>query len=1081
MRERKTPPSGLIEEISDARVKSARRTSQDTENKPVLPDQPTPTSGNHEQGFLELQKERLLAHEARCQKRSWYPLTDITLGLFRLGVSDPAVRDLATEMKKGNIPDAFRGVLVTNHDGVVCVNLEVLANPGSSEISEIRKIPGAIDLLRVLDRDLTLAGGDSMDSKRFRDGRERTTHTSHQKMLAYMKKEADLMYELVDDTKIPFEDEQQKEDYERIQEKVEEVVKRLFLASGLTHVRPDVHITRSTSMNAFVWGLGREDVAKDIFSSLQSERVVALPIYIHLGLLQRFTTVDELAGVLAHEFSHLLQPEYAHEKDKSQIQRLEYDADKQAMHLADVAGYNPRGLLDAFSYFSQEGFSSFGTETHPDRQYRIIEMEKYFHRSDIPFPNGQKKAESFSPAYRESLGRVSVEKKSGHISFGMESIASALETVRSAPSEDFLHDRSWNEDILKKTGEKFLKDILTDQEFIHDSFGCRTRLVNSLNNFFHLLAIADASASDEHTFKVHLPRLRSHIDKVPSEDLPLSFSHIRDDADRSALVVSQEEVIKKEQELLERCRGLGIQPSVAIESLDDLLDDDHPSAKLFWPHVPNLFGEPLNTRLEKRAYLQQLLSVDINGYGDRINAINISESVIVSRHTVKETKKREPSSSDQKPGVLARAPLAFRAHRRGQQEEPTEEVDVERVQWKQSDHIFSTNGLARGIVSFALLSESPDKQAPAVQEFAQVIEERTVDAFSEFVGEKPSSDVSLFLMQNLVGSQILFQRGEEMSISFVDTARRALEQRLLQNKRSGFIASNKQISLRNQLCTLLAFGLIPQDDHEQAIQTEALLRIQDDPFVVREQPCIVRGIGDELPKGVDAQYVKKSGGDLFLSDRANRFSALGNQMWQTYGEEMEHLLDGGRFIAQIVPPEMRELKIREIDLKHAESKLNEDEARGLFEDTTESAWQERATILARFAAGYRSYMEVMYREVLPTTRDVVAVDTEERKLRKNGRERKFREPYTFLPFLDACVKMLMPYTKKEVSNDQIRGLVMRMFDKAVSPYDANRRLRLVHDLAGIREDETASLFAEYSFDTPFSVTLTFSTICEPII
>jgi beta-barrel assembly-enhancing protease len=137
------------------------------------------------------------------------------------------------------------------------------------------------------------------------------------------------------------------------------------------------------------------------------------PIFFYRGLMDRVQTEDQLAGVLAHEITHIRNEHWANQYNDTQKRRLglsivlmlfranrttfdiagaldtlfvglpysrrhETDADDRGLDMMVKAGYNPEGMADVFRILAQAGGSK-GPEwlsTHPGDANRIRRIEE---------------------------------------------------------------------------------------------------------------------------------------------------------------------------------------------------------------------------------------------------------------------------------------------------------------------------------------------------------------------------------------------------------------------------------------------------------------------------------------------------------------------------------------------------------------------------------------------------------------------------------------------------------------------------------------------------------------------------------
>lgn len=148
------------------------------------------------------------------------------------------------------------------------------------------------------------------------------------------------------------------------------------------------------------------------------------PIFFYSGLMDKFTTEDQLAGVLAHEIMHVRKEHWAYAYADSQKRALGlaivfsiFDVGRTAADLASIsnellvttkfsrrheseaddmgysmmvkAGYNPQGMADAFRILkasSKGGKIPEWASTHPDIDRRIKAIEARIVKSQRSFP-----------------------------------------------------------------------------------------------------------------------------------------------------------------------------------------------------------------------------------------------------------------------------------------------------------------------------------------------------------------------------------------------------------------------------------------------------------------------------------------------------------------------------------------------------------------------------------------------------------------------------------------------------------------------------------------------------------------------
>lgn len=188
--------------------------------------------------------------------------------------------------------------------------------------------------------------------------------------------------------------------------KLREIAERLLAASPIPKGDPwefTFNIVVDKSMNAFALPGG--------------------PIYFNTGLYDKFTTEDQIAGVLAHEITHVRKEHWAYSYADQQKRSLglslililtkagrtaadiasisndllltlpymrkhESESDNLGLDAMIAAGYNPQGMVDAFKILVS-GSGSRPPEflsTHPDTKKRIANLETRIKAMNKTFP-----------------------------------------------------------------------------------------------------------------------------------------------------------------------------------------------------------------------------------------------------------------------------------------------------------------------------------------------------------------------------------------------------------------------------------------------------------------------------------------------------------------------------------------------------------------------------------------------------------------------------------------------------------------------------------------------------------------------
>lgn len=152
------------------------------------------------------------------------------------------------------------------------------------------------------------------------------------------------------------------------------------------------------------------------------------PIFFYTGLFERFETEDQLAGVLAHEITHIRNQHWASayaDRQKRQLglallltlvnanatlvnivdiadsvvielpysRRHETEADMVGYDMMTAAGYNPQGLVEVFEMFQKLAAGGKPPEflsTHPDDRARIQRLKDRAAKDRRTFPAPRK-------------------------------------------------------------------------------------------------------------------------------------------------------------------------------------------------------------------------------------------------------------------------------------------------------------------------------------------------------------------------------------------------------------------------------------------------------------------------------------------------------------------------------------------------------------------------------------------------------------------------------------------------------------------------------------------------------------------
>lgn len=195
------------------------------------------------------------------------------------------------------------------------------------------------------------------------------------------------------------------------------------LAQNYMTLEP-AHNTHAQMTEAYVVGVGMKlsahakrklDYRFHLIADRDFINAFALPgghVFIGQGLLNQMTTEDELAFVLGHEIEHI---DHYHAVERVQIEaqlhnldldalaaiaglpmslwqagyskEQEFEADREGLRLAELAGYSPQGAIDMFNRFEElDREYVIHAETPPEElsQVAVEGLEGYFRTHPLP-------------------------------------------------------------------------------------------------------------------------------------------------------------------------------------------------------------------------------------------------------------------------------------------------------------------------------------------------------------------------------------------------------------------------------------------------------------------------------------------------------------------------------------------------------------------------------------------------------------------------------------------------------------------------------------------------------------------------
>ena len=835
--------------------------------------------------FKESLRERAKQFERSKHQDQLFVLADIPAAIVRLNLSNPALDDLAQQISQGAIDKLPNLPLVTNAEGVACIDMSRFVEVfKKADVKKHGNLDALGELYVALDRDMVLRGESSMSTVEFQRERAEIARVVYQDLCQYNRNYVNFWNQLAsEECPDPYEKPEDKEHFEQMQACAQSITDRLFATTGLKKYKPKVLLTRDIQLNAFVFGTDtgkaiREAVVENLGKNEQAE----LPIFIHTGLIAGIQNQDQLAGVLAHEFSHLLQPAYNETtggQSEELSKRLEYGADAMGMKMADAAGFNPRALIDVFKEFPDQSRMQilFGG-SHPSTQDRIIELEKLFNRTDETLSNAEKPLTEFDSDMHAAAKEICDRKRTKPAFFGVQMQEAEHEgrlaqlILENESSKDFISTDNIHEfgDVLKlsrqrafashefQTGERGSRGFLSEQLqamvllFQKNGYGKQIAQYGSENRYFF------PEFKEEELFapmKDPEQYLEPEWDAAKKPD----WNHLRS--------WGLEPVQKKE----------GIDLSKGIPSFETWLDPTSPEAKILWDLVEVSMKKPLSPE-ERQNYLYAMLrvSMDLNQRSfnnEQFGAVRFVEvkTKHVTHRPIPPTQPQPANNGhlSKLPALAGRAQMV-KAQTSTQQYETVETESTSVV----SDRLMTSMNVNSGIDFAPKLFALEETHAPVVQKSIDAYAQKGREALRAHLQERGITDVDdqdLNFYLRAEASSYPFDQ-ESLSLTRVqkllaiEESSRAIYH--LYNNAEGTTRKNDYghevmpkigyHNLRFVFLRLGAFALTPKTDAERAFQQSCLRRVELDPLFYDKEDQVVLGRQSSTEPSDYTSYVVKN-------------------------------------------------------------------------------------------------------------------------------------------------------------------------------------------------------------------------------
>lgn len=877
--------------------------------------------------FAEYQRERTQERARQSEHASVFPAKDIPLAVFRRRSKNVDVKKLVAEIRaKGAKAVLPISILAEDSQGKIGIDLTVLNNPGTTGARELRAIPGGKELIRLLNEDCLLDGGEAIEIEKFRNNRFEVAKEVGAESVTSLVKDTNFKYDLVGvENDHSYFSETEKDAFKTVQEFTQKLAEEAVAVTGLKNVRPKVYLTRSGQVNAWIFDAGREgNVAEYLDMAAKSADPVELPIIVHFGLTERAKSKDELVGILSHEIAHLLQPTYLGNTDNTARQRLEYDADAVGQRLADAAGYNPRGLGN-FLQREIPGHEEqkFGFGTHPDTERRIIESEKEFHRTDLPLPNAAK-PETPVPAevvvalqdIKEIRSKIIKPFKKD----GNQADALILQDER----ELFADHRP--ELLLSVDAQEFVEERLNhrlhlamvEQELAHDTTGQRTWFLAELKTFILALNYERKKLGPRESLSIYLPHLQSY---GPAQSyantgaLPeiVLNTPVRNDwftpSQAAELSRISTDGVKRIEHLNEVNKSkYGESKNLRASTLEDWLDLGNLDVKSFWDEVAAKSGSAEKkiidlSREERLFYLQALLTEVTKPYVDHPYIAGQSQVIDIVKKRFKVELRPDLSQivdTVSQANYLDAVPLHMRVQRRTEMAKP-KEIPTKEVEIPDNICVFDIKKTRAGEKLKTNVWGMPDSQPEGVRDYTHLVQEQTIQAYAEVLrkeGKEPAPELLRYCTEVLFKEEDVLETIPELSISFLTQVLDILKTRNLAavfSQESSKLYGKQYIAIE-KIQGILAFALQATSTEDQQIQTQYRREYE----LQRDVSIQVKlGKLDRFP-GVkwNNAYVKDHGQENHtLWVYSATVAATDARIWTENQEIAGHLLNQGEFKA----------------------------------------------------------------------------------------------------------------------------------------------------------------------------------------
>ena len=222
-------------------------------------------------------------------------------------------------------------------------------------------------------------------------------------------------------------------------------------------------------------------------------------------------TMDHVVGVLAHELRHSVQNfdsmAETWSQKKGDRRKKEYDADIEAIFLPDMAGYNPRAIIDVMDFFifaenDSDLRSKMGRALadHPQSIDRRNKLASIIEDKNVLILNSEKSYQSINmPLSQDALSKVEKVASSGDLENFSGDIYEIAAMLYVLGKTNYQHDRNINGSAVISLLSSGLKEYLQryiEKQYSHLTSAQRELLYELHFGFLDRIQFSEGADSD---------------------------------------------------------------------------------------------------------------------------------------------------------------------------------------------------------------------------------------------------------------------------------------------------------------------------------------------------------------------------------------------------------------------------------------------------------------------------------------------------------------------------------------------------------------------------------------------------------